>query len=275
MPSKQVTDRQKNTNAVNALLAEEGNAQALAQGIEDFLTPYLAPGETMPDFSFILTLIGRALSQSMEALVQADQTHTAELADDGPILNARDEKKEELYSHMVSFRETLTGVFGASALAPLGFSRGTPADPVVLVQFTRQVVDAIRKGPLPPPKDEDISYNPTRNVDKAEKMAEELEDLIKSVAREKREAEQTQEAKNQAMAKNDDVFRRACSFLVGAFLLAGMPALAKKVRPSTRRPGRLISDQEADTTSEEASTQAGEGESKAASTGVGVSKGER
>jgi hypothetical protein len=242
MPSKQVTDREKSARAV--LKAIEANGQGLAQAMSEFCAPYLKTSEEMPNFGLGFELVGRALAAKINALVQADDAHAQELGDDAAVLERRDGLGAELYSLVTKFREKMDGVFGAALLPRLGISGSTPQDPVVLSAFARELVGAVRRNPLPAPQDEDITYNPTRNLSAIETKEQEVKGGMEDVAREQREAQKTLQDKSQAMASYNETFARVTNFMVGAFRLVGMNDLADRVRPSTRTPGQTIEDAE-------------------------------
>ncbi len=66
------------------------------------------------------------------------------------------------------------------------------------------------------------------------------------IERERKNAESTRMAKNEAIAEFDSHYRWVGCGLETYFHLAGMHELAAKVRPSARRPGRRAADEDLD-----------------------------
>jgi hypothetical protein len=245
MSSKQVTDREKSATALLAII--EGQLEALIIASSQQLSPLLWQGEALPDLGLTFALAGRAVKQSLDAMRAATQTHIEEQSDDGPILEARDTKAQQLSEKLIKLRQAASTTYGATSLIPLGFSKQTPQDHTALVRFAQGVTSAFRRGPLPA-TEEGVFLDPTSRLDAIDQDATRLEELLKEVAKEKREAQKTQDDKNKAIAAYDATFSRVAHFFVGAFRLAGLEELAKKVRPSNRRPGQLIPENEEEDT---------------------------
>ena len=65
----------------------------------------------------------------------------------------------------------------------------------------------------------------------------------RELANEVRESQVTLAAKNRAIDSYDRVFRSVATVLTGLFVLSDQDALAQRVRPSLRRPGRTATEE--------------------------------
>jgi hypothetical protein len=240
MPSKQVTDRQKSASAVVA--AGEAHADRVAGELETLLSPHLRKGEEVPNIALLTHLVTRALADARDRMVDADEKHFAELADDTGPREARDETAGALYSELTDLREWLVGLYGAAATRRLGFSDVTPRDPVALERFASEVTKALKSQALPQPRRKGVEWDAAETVEKLDGLRAALSQHIQDVAREAREGEATLAGKNAAMSAYDERFSRAATFLTGLFRLAGHLDLADRVRPSPRRPGQTEAD---------------------------------
>ena len=234
--SKLVTNRQKSATALASML--QANTEGLQRALAAKFSGYLAPGEVFPSISLLMTLAQRHMDASIQQATEADRVHALELGDDGPILQQRDEQSAALYRGIISFREALGGVFGAEVLPRFGLKGNTPQDPVVLLEYVQNVIALVRKGPLPLPKEEGISYDPSRRLDALEEAHGALSASLREVAKEKREAQETLTNRDRAVDAYDTAYSQAANFLVGIFSLAGLSELAERVRPTARRIAR-------------------------------------
>lgn len=235
MASKQVTDRQKGAETVAAVVDAQG--ATLTESLSGVL------GASGEELRSVLGKLGQALLGSRDAMVSADAAHESELADDPAARNERDGAASTLTGRLVELREVLTGLFGAE------LSRGVidgkaPTDPVVLERFAGEVLDRLSRADLSSPR------VPGAQLDGAALSANigatraALASKLEAVAREVREAQDTLAKKNQAVADYDRIFKGVALTLTGLFTLAGQDELARKVRPSARRPGQTLQEDE-------------------------------
>lgn len=243
MSSKQVTDRSKSALAVAT--AGRTHAANVTTALHALFAPRLAPGESMPDVPLLLELAARTLDDANKEMVAADEAHLRELADDAPSRDARDEASDRISSELVGLREWIVGLYGQKALERFGFSGPTPSDPVASSRYASIVVKALQdqSSPWPKPRQLGLNWDPTENIARLVSLRTELDGHLQDVAREVREGQATQQAKNEAIASYDERFGRVAAFLVGIFRLAGESALAERVRPSTRRHGQTAIDE--------------------------------
>jgi hypothetical protein len=239
MPSKQVTDRQKSAQAVVA--AVETHRDAASSAIANTLTPHLRNGEALPDVALFLSLVGRVLTAKTQSLVSADDAHQAELTDDDAPRAARDDASDELRQECIDLREILTGMYG-NTIATQILPGPVPRDPVVVARYAQSVHDNLAKATFPAPRIPGASIDMTALLSRLAASRQKLEDSITAVAREMREAQTTQTAKDHAMDSFDDSFSTGAEVVSSLLRLGGMPEHAARVRPSTRSPGRTAAE---------------------------------
>jgi len=239
MPSKQVTDRQKSADAVVAALNTHGIA--VAEALDAALSSHLGEGEAMPDVALLLSLVGRALDTQKLKMVRADDAHERELGDDEPARDARDSAVEALYSELVDLREVFIGLYGGTFTNSI-FLGITPRDPVVLARFAQMIERNLEECELPAPRIRGALLDKAEEIGKIEGLRAILESHIQAVAREAREAQATQAAKNKAMDDYDQFFSGSATLASGLLRLAGKAELALQLRPARRRPGQTAAD---------------------------------
>jgi hypothetical protein len=239
MSSKQVTDRQKSASSVIA--SGEANAEIVAQAVTTFLQPFVKKGQQVPDAGSLVHLLCAALEASTNKVIAADAAHEAELGDDGAVRMARDNAHSALRDELVELREIVIGTYGPQAAAGI-FKGATPDDPVVLSRFAGEVVDNFQKNKLPPPRVKGAKLDIAEVAVSLLEKRDVLDQHLKSVQREVREAQKTLADRNNAIAGYDAVFGGIATALSGLLLIAGKPELAARVKPSTRRPGETAEE---------------------------------
>jgi hypothetical protein len=245
MPSKQVVDRGRSAAAVTA--AADTHATQAASALSARLMPHLRSGEKLPDLALLFQLLGREITTRAGEMTAADKAHEDELRDDAPPRHARDESAAELRHSLVGLREVAIGLYGSAVLESLGLSGHTPQDPALLSSYASTVIGALAKVHLPRSRVRGGQLHTAEVTGALTTERDQLEAHLKDVAREAREAEATQVAKDQAIARYDRSFSDQAGLLSALLRAAHLDELADRVRPSARRPGQTIADGESAT----------------------------
>jgi len=244
MPSKQVTDRQKSARAVTA--TAETHASEAAVNIEQLLSPHLQPGETFPNVSLLLRLVGRHIAAENEALVSADLNHERELSDDAAPRQARNDNADKVREILVELRSSVDATYGTAGLHTVRLQDAVPADPSVLGTTGHAVLAALKDATnhFPPPRNNRLTLDRQSFVSDLEAALPPLDAALATVAKEVREAEVTLAQKRKALDSNDRTFSRGASTLSALFALGGLDDAASNVRPSGRKPGQTAETEE-------------------------------
>lgn len=240
MPSKQVTDRSRSANAVVA--AARTHADLVEGNISRMLTPLLKKGEKAPPVAFLFELMARALEDRASTMVEADLANEAELDDDDAPRVARDAGVDKLFGRLVDIADVVVGLYGRALLKPLGLDGDTPREPNQLLQYSKTVANNLLTVELPKPRVKGSGLNVKEAAKEIEELRETLSAALKDVAREAREAEQTQVKKQASMDSYDKMFSSVASLTSTLLEVAGESKLASRVRPSKRRPGQTAED---------------------------------
>ena len=240
MPSKQVTDKEKSARAV-ASAADTHAAQA-ASALEPLLSPYLKSGEKLPDIALLCALISRRVTDKAQAMVEADRKHETELGDDKAPRDARDGFSEKLGTVIADLRDGLAAGYGAVAVRLFGLDGTLPTDPSVVATLGASVIDRIESGEvkLPAPRRKGLVLDLAAFAEDLRAHLLPLQKALADVAHEEKEANASLHAKQTTVSESDETFTTGARVLSATFSMAGLKDIARKVRPSRRRPGRTV-----------------------------------
>ena len=237
MASKQVTDRDRSSSQVTATV--DANAAEVDQRLRALFTGHVQPTEVMPDFAFLVRLIGRHLSSAADVLNAADLAHEAEIGDDVQPRVERDDSEADLRETTINYRNAISVGYGDVVMRSHGIGSAAPPDPRGLIRYAKDfhsgLIDPART-PSTPPRGGIAVDRTTLAAELAPRIAR-LEAALESVTREAAELKLTQTAKDDAITANDTAFSGVANAVEGLLILAGRRDLAARVRPSARRPG--------------------------------------
>ena len=235
MGSKMVLDKKKSADTV--ISAGTGYVDKMATSMGEILGT-----EAEGAVRTLIRLATDKLSSDSDRMVQADETHMNETADDSMVIAARDEKAAAMREILIDLREGTSTVYGGELVRKLGFVGDTPTDPAAVQILGAQVIanlkaiDAASLKPVRTGMSMDLSAFSTPAAD----ALTALDQALGAVAADKRKSDQTLVDKQRAMEQYDTTFSTTANLLSHMLKSAGETELAAKVRPSTRRPGQTV-----------------------------------
>lgn len=189
---------------------------------------------------FLLDAVVGRIGTRAGAMVAASEAHELELGDDPAARAARDAAFEALYGATVELRNLVVALFGTPGVRALRLEGTTPQQPDALLDTARNAVAAMRAPQSLPSPNLGASWDAASIAQHIEALAATLSQALDQVATEVRQATKTQTEKDAALASYDQAFGPSARLLEALFDAAGEPELARRVRPSARRPGRLV-----------------------------------
>lgn len=167
----------------------------------------------------------------------------------------RDEQARELYSTLVTLRQTVGGVFGRTMERELFGTGKTPRDPYTLVRLGNALSDKLSTSDvrerLIGHRRVSFDWNETA-LDVAEQtkyLEETLQELTRNASRQSTAVSR----KDEAAREHDRTQRGMFKVLEGLYEMAGMDRLAEKLRPT--EPTRRKMEDSHSETAEQAATE--------------------
>ena len=236
LPLKSVTDRAQSCRAVKWAIDTHGTR--LAGDLGDTFHPLLADGQVMP-FETQLELFKKKLCLDLDRVVATDRQYRDQKARESISRRHRDDQVDSVTSEVLGLRKALTGILSDDKLAELGFARRTPTRPEVLQEQASHLVERLGDS------ESDMSGSRYRNLqldvsDLAQELnvaVEALQTASDDLVREERETEVLKLAKDEALTTYNQSFLWIARTVEALCRLAGLDEVAKRVRPSQRRPG--------------------------------------
>jgi hypothetical protein len=233
MPSKQVVDRQKLGTAVAATVV--AYEKRLRAGIHAALLPTeVDPTPHVEASVAFATAAGGLLVHAAKRMVEADEAHALELADDATVRAARNAAAVQLREHLVALRDAVVGLGGPDAPALIGMPGKTPTDPVALIRYAREAANGLREHPLPSGRGLRMALDAGAEAASLDAEATDLEAKVQAVVDDVRQNQETMTARDSARDVFDRTYSATATLLSALYAFAGEDELADRVRPTVR-----------------------------------------
>lgn len=240
MASKQITDHQKSSVFVRSSLTEH-EERVVKAFVDTFGEGGGAP-QLSKALHLVLAAVEARLAADTTATVAADDALAAELGDDKALLEARDEAYATVHDKVVGLRATLSTMFGESALSSLGLAGQTPSDAAMLVRVGAALAANLPEARLGRPRLAGMSFDAKAVAKDLAPDVKELDRAVSAVTRDQRENQAALMERDRAWDRSRQTFAGAANFASALFSLAGLPELARRVRPTGRNPGTVADD---------------------------------
>ena len=265
MAKKMVTDRSADASYLSAAAAIF--PREISPALKEVFSPLVGEGETAPDVELLPEFAARLVNQRLERLIEADKANIdAQAALLGP-RKRRDGALGSASDTLHRIRDLCRGLYGRQETARvIPDEQRIPQRPKAFLHTAEHVLERLRdlERELPPQTLEGIDIERVQLSANFTSTVKELDDSLVEVDLKRREAEITQEAKNEALRDLGATFGAAIRLLEGLAILAGKPNLAARVRPTRRRRS---SGNGAEPTEEEAPVADSETESEGSTPG--------
>jgi hypothetical protein len=245
MASVPSIDRQKASTVFRSIA--QSHVRDVLPVVEDRLREVLSGEETLPDVSFLATLLERVQIGGTRRLTQADNTHDEELANDSGPRQRRDEVGGRVYGKLVEVRRIADGLFGPARSGELIGTSGPTAPVTEGERLWRQAEDTANRleAPgftAPVMTTSSLQFDPLQLASELRSLNDAFREALDAVAMEERKAEASLEAKNARLADAQRVDAACARIYQGFFLLADRGDLAERfLRALRRRTRRRVS----------------------------------
>lgn len=217
------------------------HAGTVAESAGKVLKRGLPAGEKMPDLRVIQIAIGNLIEQDLAELHQADESNLADLGAQGIVGDERDEHSKRAVEKLTSIRDAFDSVFGRGKCEQyLGLGTLLPVAPNAVLRIGLRTVEKLTSPTfkLPPRRSlGGVWFDLEQWVRELEPIVEGLDESLRGFNWERRDTDETQEAKNRLSERYDRNFGRYARFLEALYDLADRPHLARRLRPTSHTRG--------------------------------------
>ncbi len=216
-----------------------------AEGLADFYAPVIKPDEAF-DLTALFVLNGRKLRHCREQVVEADLEHRTQVETLTRLQGERDALTSSLGNRLVRIRRVCLGLYDEKELVRLGLD-GTVSNNAVAVyrqgqKTWRRLLQSNLE--LKPPELEIEPMDLGPFIEALGSDVKSLGTLLLEIGKQRRKVQVAAAVKGKALAE----FER-CYVLIGAntesaYRMADLDAEAARARPTRRRGGREVEDEE-------------------------------
>lgn len=248
--SEGITERQASCRFFLAALKRQG--PKVAERLLRNVHPHLKEGDEEPGFFATLVALGRRLRDSMKELVAFDEKLYAIKARLNTLREQREELASSLAKEIVRMRRTAMSQYQDPDLKQLGLHSPRSYRPDPLSRQASLIEEAFARDDVVKHLGEPIFEDPfdaAKTVARVLRVNGDLGSTLDEIDDKVRVYDELYIEKEEAKEKHDEFFTYTARTFEGYCRLAGFRKLADRVRPSTKRPGRI--DQPDDGTSSE------------------------
>lgn len=235
------------------------------------------PSDVPVVFQFLLGPLVAILEAAREFMIQADRQNRDQVVSAATSRRLLNSTFKEVSPLVSGLRDAFRAAYGSDTTVDIGFASRQPERADEMFEQAQHLLDRLAKdgSGLPESRFSNVFLDPANLAAEVEPQIMRLGEAVDNANREARQAESTKLAKDDAVAAFDRTFLWAARCVESMFKLVELDEIAKRVRPSTRRPGVTVgvSNGEEPTTSDESEPPADEteptsGETEPASEGV-------
>lgn len=238
--SSKLSKMAANRLAVTATVASSAQVHG-AEVVTALHTALFPDGRERPELTRkFMEALGHLLARAATEVERTDLEHAIELLDDEEPRIRRDTTQSGLTTLILGHRDTITALYGAAVARDYGLPEALPTAPTPLLQRARSIVAQYRKRPLKaPPLRAGVTIKLGVLAAELDDAVAQFTDALGDVQRETREAQLTQESRNQATEAWTSVYAGVTHAFYGLYLLAGRRDLADRIEPTARRRAGL------------------------------------
>ncbi len=212
--------------------------ELLAEAMTAFFKQDLEEGQEPPDALAFVDGLLRRLRGAYQELLEAEEKHLNERANDGTFRKLRDDAVTALREVTLDMRRIFRVAYGEEKTEEFGFERGIDPQPLPLLRQTQRILGNLRDPdmPLPEPRYPNIGEAERESVvGHLEPLYHKLREAMNNLTHEEAKAQGTQVDKDQALAGFNRTYSLFVNILESAFELAGHRELAGRLRRTLPR----------------------------------------